>query len=217
MMKISMTVLGLTLTFTVPFANAKPVKIELPADTSTLRESTLPGYTIALQKCGICHSADYISFQPPGMNLVQWTAEMSKMQHSYGAPLNEEEIGLLGAYLAVSYGSAKATDADVQSLSAAASASANDPAASESEEAIDVQALLAANACLGCHAIDHKVVGPGFNEVAAKYESEGDAPAILAGSIRQGGVGKWGQVPMPPMSGLSDAQLQAVVDFILEQ
>jgi mono/diheme cytochrome c family protein len=155
MMKISMTMLGLVLAFTVPFANAEPVKIELPADTSTLRESTLPGYTIALQKCGICHSADYISFQPPGMSLAQWTAEMSKMQHSYGAPLDEEEIGRLGAYLAVTYGSAKATDAD--------------------------------------------------------------ASAILAASIRQGGVGKWGQVPMPPMSGLSDTQLQAVVDFILEQ
>ena len=60
------------------------VKSVYLTDTSTLRASDLPGYAIALQKCGICHSADYISFQPPGMDLAQWTAEMTKMQHSYG-------------------------------------------------------------------------------------------------------------------------------------
>lgn len=217
MMKISTIILGLAFTFTMPFVNAEPVTIELLADTSTLRESTLPGYTIAQQKCGICHSADYISFQPPGMSLAQWTEEMHKMQHSYGAPLDEEEIGLVGAYLAVTYGSAKATDADVEALSVAASASANDNPTTEGAQTIDVQALLAANACLGCHAIDHKVVGPGFNEIAAKYQGEADASSILAASIQQGGSGKWGQVPMPPMPGLSNAQLQAVVDFILEQ
>lgn len=214
-MKISTIIIGLA--FTAPFANAEPASIELLPDKSTLRESTLPGYAIAQQKCGICHSADYISFQPPGMSLAQWTDEMHKMQHSYGAPLNEEEIGLVGAYLAVSYGSAKATDADVEALSAAAIASAGDTSTTEGAETIDVQALLAANACLGCHAIDHKVVGPGFNEVAAKYEGEADASIILADSIQQGGSGKWGQVPMPPMSGLSEAQLQAVADFVLEQ
>jgi cytochrome c551/c552 len=211
MMKISIAILGLAATFSALPATAEPVEIMLPADTSKLLESSLPGYTIALQKCGICHSADYINFQPPGLSLAQWTAEMGKMQHSYGAPLDEEEINLLGAYLAVTYGSAKVTDVDVQALTAAAKLSVSD------EGVIDVQALLTANACMGCHAIDHKVVGPGFNEVAVKYASEKDAPAQLAASIQRGGAGKWGQVPMPPMSNLSDAQLQALADFVLAQ
>ncbi len=215
MMKISIAILGLAATFSALPATAEPVEIMLPADTSTLLESSLPGYTIALQKCGICHSADYINFQPPGLSLAQWTAEMGKMQHSYGAPLGEEEINLLGAYLAVTYGSAKATDVDVQALTAAEKASKADSVTDEG--AIDVQALLTANACMGCHAIDHRVVGPGFNEVAVKYASEKDAPAKLAASIQRGGAGKWGQVPMPPMSNLSDAQLQALADFVLAQ
>ncbi len=80
--------------------------ITLPAETAVLRPSALPGYTIAVQKCGICHSADYINLQPPHMSLAQWTAEMSKMQHAYGAPIDESEIELLGVYFAAAYGDA---------------------------------------------------------------------------------------------------------------
>jgi len=80
--------------------------IELPAETAQLRPSTLPGYSIASQKCGICHSADYILYQPPGMTLAQWTAEVKKMQHAYGAPIDENEIEALSEYLAAVYGDA---------------------------------------------------------------------------------------------------------------
>jgi hypothetical protein len=80
--------------------------IKLPRETAVLRPSALFGYKIARAKCGICHSADYINLQPPGMTLAQWTAEMVKMQHAYGAPLDEEEIKLLGIYLASAYGDA---------------------------------------------------------------------------------------------------------------
>lgn len=90
----------------------------LPTDTSMLRQSELPGYAIVQQKCGICHSADYVSYQTPGMSQAQWNAEMTKMQHSYGAPINEDEIKLIGAYLAVTYGSASKEDASVVALSA---------------------------------------------------------------------------------------------------
>ena len=76
-------------------------EIELPKDVSELRPSQLPGYDLALQKCGICHSTNYVSYQPPGKDQRQWTAEMKKMQHSYGAPLSEDEIKLIGAYLSV--------------------------------------------------------------------------------------------------------------------
>jgi len=48
-------------------ALAAPVEIKLPQETAKLRASKLPGYAIAVQKCAICHSADYINFQPPGM------------------------------------------------------------------------------------------------------------------------------------------------------
>jgi mono/diheme cytochrome c family protein len=80
--------------------------IKLPKETAVLRPSTLPGYQIAKAKCGICHSADYINLQPPGMTLAQWTAEMVKMQRAYGAPIDEAEIKLLGTYLTSAYGDA---------------------------------------------------------------------------------------------------------------
>src|ERR1700680_3387978 len=78
--------------------------IALPPETARLKPSPLPGYGIAIQKCGICHSADYINLQPPGLSLTQWTAEMSKMQHVYGAPIDEAEINLLAIYLTSTYG-----------------------------------------------------------------------------------------------------------------
>jgi cytochrome c551/c552 len=209
--------LGFSLVLAVLSVNAASSEIKLPADASVLRPSTLPGYTVAQQKCGICHSADYISYQPPGKDLAQWTAEMNKMQHSYGAPLDEREIKLVGAYLAVTYGGAKATDPEVLALSAEAVKAAEVTAPIASAVNIDVPALLSANACTGCHSIDKKIVGPAFKEVAAKYRGEADAQAKVVTSIRQGGVGKWGQMPMPPMSVLSDAQLNALAEFVLKQ
>ncbi|MEO8937816.1 MAG: cytochrome c [Burkholderiaceae bacterium] len=95
-------------------AFAAPADIALPPETVALRTSSLPGYAIAEQKCGICHSADYIAYQPPAMTVAQWTAEMAKMQHAYGAPISDEEVKLLGIYLASAYGNAKqVTAADV--------------------------------------------------------------------------------------------------------
>ncbi len=193
---------------------ANAAEITLPKDTSQLRESALPGYAIAQQKCVICHSANYISYQPPGMNQAQWTAEMAKMQHSYGAPISEDEIKLIGAYLAVSYGSASEDDASIVALSEAM------PKAelqADAEGEIDVQALLASNACLGCHAIDKKIIGPSFQDIAARYQSDVNPNAKLTESIRTGGSGKWGEIVMPPMSGLTVAQTQALAEFVLAQ
>ncbi len=92
-------------------AAAATKTIELPPETAQLLPSKLPGYSIARQKCGICHSADYILYQPPGMTLTQWTAEVQKMQHAYGAPIDASEIKLLGVYLTVVYGDASSVGA----------------------------------------------------------------------------------------------------------
>lgn len=188
-------------------------QITLPPDVSTLRPSALPGYALARQKCVICHSADYINYQAPGFTQAQWTAEAKKMQHSYGAPLDAQEIKSIGAYLAVAYGSAKATDTSV----IAASSAAKTTSGATTVAAIDVHALLRANACLGCHAVDKKVVGPAYRDVAAKYKTQANAQDTLAVSIRNGGIGKWGDVPMPPMSALSQAQAKAVAAYVLAQ
>lgn len=71
------------------------------------------------------------------------------------------------------------------------------------------------NACTGCHAVDRKVVGPAYQDVARKYAGQKDAVALLSDSIRKGGSGKWGPVPMPAQPALSDADLKALVTWVL--
>ena len=197
-------------------------QIKLPQEVAKLRTSSLPGYAIAMQKCAICHSADYVNYQPPGMNQAQWTAEMAKMQHAYGAPISDDEVKQIGAYLAVAYGSAKATDPAVLAVAAPAAVAAPPSAAPTAAPAAaaasgELMALLNSNACLSCHAIAQKIVGPAYHDVAAKYKGDGEAVAKLEASIRNGSVGKWGAAPMPAFPTLSQAQLKSLAEFVLKQ
>lgn len=75
--------------------------------------------------------------------------------------------------------------------------------------------LAKAKNCLACHAPDKKLVGPAYKDVAAKYAGQKDAPAMLAAKIQKGGVGVWGQIPMPPNPQVSDADAKALVEWIL--
>jgi cytochrome c len=71
------------------------------------------------------------------------------------------------------------------------------------------------HACTACHAVDKKVVGPAFKEVAAKYKGNAKAEAMLVEKVKKGGVGVWGQVPMPPNSSVPDADVKALVKWVL--
>ncbi len=193
---------------------AQALMLRLPQETARLKPSKLPGYQVAMQKCAICHSADYISQQPPGMNQVQWTAEVRKMEHAYAAPLSDVEVNQIGEYLAVIYGTAKAPVPAPAVVAAATPAAAPVAAAGG---AVDVQALLTANACLGCHAINQKIVGPSYHDVAMKYKGDAQAQGKLEASIRAGGAGKWGQVPMPAFAGLKPQEVKALAAFVLKQ
>ena len=76
-------------------------------------------------------------------------------------------------------------------------------------------ALAKQNACLGCHAVDKKIVGPSFQSVAQKYKHDQSAPTFLKNKITKGGSGSWGVVPMPANAKLSDADLSLLVSWIL--
>ena len=75
--------------------------------------------------------------------------------------------------------------------------------------------LWAKSGCTACHAIDKKVVGPAYVDVAAKYKGDAGAPAKLAKKIKEGGSGVWGPVPMPPNAAVSDADIKTLVTYIL--
>jgi cytochrome c len=71
--------------------------------------------------------------------------------------------------------------------------------------------------CTACHAVDKKVVGPSYKEVAAKYKGDKGAEAMLFKKVKEGGQGVWGQVPMPPNSFVSDADIKTLVKWVLSQ
>jgi len=77
------------------------------------------------------------------------------------------------------------------------------------------RALAEKNACLACHATDRKLVGPSYQDVARKYGAQKDAQAALAASIRSGGVGRWGPIPMPAQATLSDEEARTLAAWIL--
>src|ERR1700674_5706110 len=75
--------------------------------------------------------------------------------------------------------------------------------------------VLKKSGCLACHAVDKKIIGPSYQEVAAKYKGDKDAPAKLAKKVKEGGSGVWGAVPMPPNATTPDADIKNLVDWIL--
>ena len=75
--------------------------------------------------------------------------------------------------------------------------------------------LATKSGCTACHAVDKKVVGPGYKEVADKYRADKKAEAMLFDKVKKGGVGTWGQVPMPPNAQVKDEDVKALVKWIL--
>ena len=71
--------------------------------------------------------------------------------------------------------------------------------------------------CLACHATDKKLVGPSYKDVAAKYKGDKDAAAKLAKKIREGGVGVWGQVPMPANPQVNEQEAASLAKWVLSQ
>ncbi|GMV55522.1 MAG: hypothetical protein AMXMBFR6_13270 [Betaproteobacteria bacterium] len=72
--------------------------------------------------------------------------------------------------------------------------------------------------CMACHAVDKKLVGPSYKDVAAKYKGQKGAEAKLIEKVKKGGSGVWGQVPMPPnASTVSDADIKTLVQWVLKQ
>nr|WP_243842440.1 c-type cytochrome [Paraburkholderia caballeronis] len=88
-------------------------------------------------------------------------------------------------------------------------------AAQPAVAAEDGLAIARTNACMGCHAVDRKLVGPSFQQIAARYKGDPAAQAKLQGKVRNGGAGVWGAIPMPSHPAMSDADIRTVVSWVL--
>jgi cytochrome c len=69
--------------------------------------------------------------------------------------------------------------------------------------------------CMACHSVDKKVLGPAFKEVAAKYAGQKDAADKLAAKVVKGGVGAWGNIPMPANPQVTEAEAKQLVGWVL--
>jgi cytochrome c len=164
-----------------------------------------PGAELTQAKCSICHEISYVTRAP--QSRAQWE-EVMRVMLERGTPMTPDEMKIITDYLATYYSrEGPSAAAKAASAQAAAAQAAADP----------VTRLLNGSACLGCHAVDKPLVGPAFRDVAAKYRGDSAAAERLAQKIRAGGQGVWGQVPMPPNPGLSEADAKLLADWVLAQ
>jgi len=86
-----------------------------------------------------------------------------------------------------------------------------------SSAALASEAIIKKARCVACHAVDKKLVGPAYKDVAARYRGDAEAPARLFAKVRSGGSGNWGEVPMlpHPADKISDENLTAAIQWIL--
>ena len=82
-------------------------------------------------------------------------------------------------------------------------------------DAAAAKALATKSACLACHAVDKKLVGPSYKDVAAKHKGQADALEKVSARIKSGGSGMYGPVPMPPQAQLKDDELKLLAGWIL--
>ena len=77
------------------------------------------------------------------------------------------------------------------------------------------EALAKSKNCMACHAVDKKLVGPAYKEVAKKYAGQKDAEATLVTHVMKGSKGVWGPVPMPANAQVNEAEARKLVDWVL--
>ena len=82
--------------------------------------------------------------------------------------------------------------------------------------AVDPQTLAQSKNCLACHAIDTKLVGPSYKDIASKYKNDKTAEDKLVKKVIAGGGGVWGQMPMPP-NPVTDAEARILIQWVLSR
>ena len=157
------------------------------------------GADLTMARCGICHDITHITRAK--LSRGEWEDNVRNMVER-GAPIPPGDIPVIVDYLSTYY------NRDVAAPGAGAVT-----ASTQSR----LQPLLADNACLGCHGIEDKIVGPSFREIAARYAQDHSALDRLTAKIRTGGAGAWGQVPMPPHPQLSADELNQLANWVLSQ
>ena len=210
-------------------ARIQPVARVEFADAAAGPRRLRSGEEVYKQVCSACHTqgvagapkigdkAAWAPFIKEGLDDLVKTAIAGKQSpkgvmppRGGDATLSDYEVARAVVYIANQAGASfkEPPKPAAPSVPAAAPAAAADASPEQ---------LLQKYACLACHAVDKKVIGPSYKEVAAKYAGDKNALDALAKKVKAGGQGVWGQIPMPPHPQVSDADLQAMVKYILAQ
>ena len=160
-----------------------------------------PGAGLVTAKCVLCHDAEHIARSKLSRN--EWTDNLANMITRGMPPQSDAETRVILDYLSLYYGSGPPPSPAPETHALATGG--DDP----------VQRLLNTHACNGCHALEQKVIGPAFREVARRYAGDGAAAARLAAKIRGGGAGVWGDVPMPGNAALQEREIAPLVEWVL--
>jgi cytochrome c len=210
-------------------AAARPAKLD-PAVGGTLFGS---------MNCDGCHGGGAIGWVGPSLVDGRWRYGGADDEiftsifygRPKGMPAYGGVIGTDGAWMLVAYIKSQAVPSVVPTTSWLAGGNATNPPATpvkEGEEpapapaaapaaqaaAVSPDEMPAKYGCTACHAVDHKVIGPAFKDVAAKYSGQ-DVEDKLVAKVKNGGSGVWGQVPMTPNPQVPDPDLHALVKWIL--
>jgi cytochrome c5 len=155
----------------------------------------------------------------PDLSDVELQRAVVYMANKAGASFKEPPAPAAAPAAPVATAAAGATVTPAAAPAPAATPSATAvPATAAAPAALDLAsgtAMMQKDGCSACHAVDKKILGPSYQDVAAKYKGDKDALAKLTQKVKAGGSGTWGAVPMPPNSQVSDADIKALVSWIL--
>ena len=188
--------------FTLSDSNMKDVQARMPNRNGMTSQHAMWSVTA---KPDVNGSA-CMSNCAPEIKVASFLPEYAKNAHGNLTDQNRQIGGVRGVNTAYGVAAPSSTPgASVQSTAAVAKAPSEFPG---------LRDLANKSACLACHGVDRKLVGPGFNEIAVKYQNDAKAVAYLTGKIKQGGQGVWGSVPMPPGT-VSESEAQKLAQWIL--
>jgi cytochrome c len=223
----------------IPAGGVLPPPNALSAARPAKLDPDAGGKLFGTMNCDGCHGGGAIGWVGPSLVDGRWryggTDDEIFTSIFYGRPKGMPAyggvVGADGAWQLVAYiksqavpsvvpttswlagGNAAATPTEAKPDGEAAPA-APAPAAPAAEAAVSPDQMPGKYGCTACHAVDHKVVGPAFKDVAARYHGK-DVEAALVEKVKNGGSGVWGQVPMPPNAQVPDPDLHAIVKWIL--
>ena len=211
----------------LPAANA--LSAARPANPNPDAGATL----FSSMNCDGCHGGGAVGWVGPSLVDGRWRYGGADDEiftsifygRPKGMPAYGGVIGTDGVWMLVAYIKAQAVPTVVPTTSwlpggnasatpPPAPAAPAAPAAPPPQASVAPDQMPAKYGCTACHAVDHKVVGPSFQDVAAKYRGK-DVEATLVEKVKNGGSGVWGQIPMPPNPQVPDPDLHAIVKWIL--